>query len=55
VKNSVSLPAELGELVAEEVALDMSERIESSLILVLRGSSIRTERIAPCAAALMAS
>ena len=39
-KNSVSLPAELGELVAEEAALDASERMDSSLILVFRGSSI---------------
>jgi hypothetical protein len=55
VENSISLPAELGELLAEEAALDASERIDSSLILVFRGSSILTERIAPCAAALMAS
>jgi hypothetical protein len=49
------LPAELGELLSEEAGLDASERMESSLILVLRGSSILTERIASCAAALMAS
>ena len=53
--SSIPPPAELGELAAEEAGLGASEDIESSLILVFRGSSILTERNASCAAALMAS
>lgn len=46
----------VGELATEEEALDASERMDSSLILVWSGSSSTlTGRIVPCSAALMTS
>ena len=45
----------VGELATEEEALELSDRMDSSLILVWRGSSTLTGRIAPCSAALMTS
>jgi hypothetical protein len=45
----------VGELEFEEGALDVAERIDSSLILVFKGSITLIERSAPCAAALIAS